>query len=59
MLLAAFAWIIVLAFIVHRYGEVPLQRWLKARLAKGLLREHALTTQPANLPPAATTSSLP
>ena len=32
LLLLAFAWIIVLSWVVHRWGEVPLQRWMRARL---------------------------
>jgi len=31
LLLLAFAWIIVLSWVVHRWGELPLQRWMKAR----------------------------
>jgi peptidoglycan/LPS O-acetylase OafA/YrhL len=31
LLLLAFAWIMVLAWVVHRWGELPLQQWMKAR----------------------------
>ena len=32
LLLLAFAWIIILSWVVHRWGELPLQRWMKAKL---------------------------
>ncbi len=31
LLLLAFAWIIILSWVVHRWGELPLQRWMKAK----------------------------
>jgi peptidoglycan/LPS O-acetylase OafA/YrhL len=31
LLLLAFAWIIVLSWAVHRWGELPLRRWMKAK----------------------------
>jgi peptidoglycan/LPS O-acetylase OafA/YrhL len=41
LLLLAFGWIIVLSWVVHRWGEVPLQRWMKARFnsAKNLKQQ--------------------
>jgi peptidoglycan/LPS O-acetylase OafA/YrhL len=32
LLLLAFAWIIILSWVVHRWGELPLQRWMRAKL---------------------------
>jgi len=31
LLLIAFAWIIILSWVVHRWGELPLQRWMRAK----------------------------
>jgi len=32
LLMLAFVWIIVLSWVVHRWGELPLQRWMRAKL---------------------------
>lgn len=32
LLLLAFAWIVILSWVVHRWGELPLQRWMRAKL---------------------------
>lgn len=36
LLLAAFAWIIVLSWVVHVWGEIPLQRWLQGKFKHGI-----------------------
>lgn len=30
----AFVWIAVLSYVVHRWGEIPLQKWMRARLER-------------------------
>jgi peptidoglycan/LPS O-acetylase OafA/YrhL len=35
LLLAALLWLVTLSYVVHRWGERPLQRWMKAALDRG------------------------
>jgi peptidoglycan/LPS O-acetylase OafA/YrhL len=41
LLLAAFVWLIVLSYVVHRWAELPFQRWMRARLARAAGSPHA------------------
>jgi peptidoglycan/LPS O-acetylase OafA/YrhL len=43
LLLLAFAWIVVLSWTVHRWGEVPLQRWMKAKFNNARNRDQPVS----------------
>jgi len=57
LLLVAFAWIIVLSWVVHVWGEIPLQRWLKGKFKQGQGLDSTQMVAPAPQPTAPSSSS--